>query len=295
MRCDLHVHTIHSGMCTLPVLKTICRECYSNPEEVYKRLKGSGMDLVTVTDHDSIGAAESLRRYRDFFLSEEVTCRMPSGTEVHLGVYDIDERQHTAIQVRRNDLPRLLAYLREQRILFSLNHAFSSLTGRRESVDFEWFSACFPILEGLNGHLLPNNNRLASELAETNSRGVIAGSDAHTLLSVGSAFTEVPGARNQEEFMRGLKCGKGRMWGNSGSYWKLTRDVLWITLELIAEKPALSPLMPLALAIALVTLLKCALEARFARHYGRYATNRRPVCIEPLVAPEEYESVEVAT
>ncbi len=295
MRCDLHVHTIHSGMCTLPVLKTICRECYSDPQEVYKQLKRSGMDLVTVTDHDSIGAAESLWRYRDFFLSEEVTCRMPSGTEVHLGVFDIDERQHTAIQVRRNDLPRLLAYLREQRILFSLNHAFSSLTGRRESVDFEWFSACFPVLEGLNGHLLPNNNRLASELAEANSRGVIAGSDAHTLLSAGSAFTEVPGARNREEFIRGLKCGKGRVCGNSGSYWKLTRDVLWIALELIAEKPALSLLMPLALAIPAVTLTKCALEARFARRYGRYATRLRPMPVDTRIPEGTLSSAEVAS
>ena len=33
-----------------------------------------------------IEAAEALRKYRDFFLSEEVTVRMPSGTEMHLGV-----------------------------------------------------------------------------------------------------------------------------------------------------------------------------------------------------------------
>jgi hypothetical protein len=52
---------------------------------VYDRLHRRGMDLVTLTDHDSIGGAEELRPYPDFFVSEEVTCRMPSGTRVTLG------------------------------------------------------------------------------------------------------------------------------------------------------------------------------------------------------------------
>ena len=75
-------------------MKHICRECYSEPEAVYERLKRLGMSLVTVTDHDSIDASEVLRRYPDFFVSEEVTCRMPSGTEIHVGVYNVTEGQH---------------------------------------------------------------------------------------------------------------------------------------------------------------------------------------------------------
>lgn len=39
MKCDLHAHTLHSGMCTLPVAKRFCRE---------RRL---GTDLITITDH----------------------------------------------------------------------------------------------------------------------------------------------------------------------------------------------------------------------------------------------------
>ena len=63
---------IHSGMCTVPVFNRICRESYNDPLEVYGILKRRGMDLVTITDHDSIGAAEQLRKFPDFFLSEEV-------------------------------------------------------------------------------------------------------------------------------------------------------------------------------------------------------------------------------
>src|SRR5258708_31805149 len=86
MRCDLHVHSVASGMFDVPGLSRICRESYNDPTEVYQRLKRLGMSIVTITDHDSIDAVETLRRYPDFFLSEEVTVKMPSGTQMHLGV-----------------------------------------------------------------------------------------------------------------------------------------------------------------------------------------------------------------
>src|SRR3984957_9135054 len=135
MKCDLHVHTRHSGKCSIPLLNRICRESYNDPEAVYQSLKRRGMDLVTITDHDSIDAAESLRHYPDFFLSEEVTVVMPGGREMHVGVYDIDERQHYEIQRRRNYLESLIVYFNEQRLFYSANHVFSGLTGRRTSQD----------------------------------------------------------------------------------------------------------------------------------------------------------------
>src|SRR5256885_16523678 len=103
MRCDLHVHSTASGMCNTAGLRSVCRESYNDPLEVYDRLKRLGMSIVTVTDHDSIDAVEALRRFPDFFLSEEVTAQMPSGTEMHLGVYRIPKRDPTEIQRRRKD------------------------------------------------------------------------------------------------------------------------------------------------------------------------------------------------
>jgi predicted metal-dependent phosphoesterase TrpH len=145
MRCDLHVHTLHSGMCTVPVLRRICRESYSDPRAVYETLKRRGMDLVTITDHDSIDAAESLRSYPDFFLSEEVSAISPSGTEMHVGVYDIQERHHLELQRLRADLLSLIAYLDEQQIFFTINHVYSSLTGRRTEADCAFEPAGFRI------------------------------------------------------------------------------------------------------------------------------------------------------
>src|ERR1700720_2431859 len=165
MRCDLHVHTRNSGMCGVPFLNRICRESYNDPQAVHETLKQRGMDLVTVTDHDSIDAAEPLRGHPDFFLSEEVTCTMPSGTTVHVGVYDLTERQHIEIQRRRDDFICLLAYLTERRLLFSVNHIFSSLTGRRVLDDFAWIEAYVPALEVYSGQMQPFHNRQAAQLA----------------------------------------------------------------------------------------------------------------------------------
>src|SRR5271167_3354840 len=209
----MHVHSYFSGACTTPFVSAFCRESYSNPREVHVLLKRRGMDLFTLTDHDSIEGAEKLRREPNFFLSEELTCRMPSGTEVHIGVYDFHERQHAQLLQRRSDLVALLMYLTEKRIFFSINHVFSSVTGRRELEDFKWFNEYFPAFEIKNSHMLERANDNAAKLAKQWGKIGIGGSDAHALPSVGSAYTEVLGARDKDEFFEGLRNGLGRVSG----------------------------------------------------------------------------------
>src|SRR5579875_765558 len=269
MKCDLHVHTLHSGMCTLPLFRRFCRESYSDPEEVYATLKRRGMDLVTVTDHDSIGASEPLRRHPDFFLSEEVSRLTSSGTRLHMGVYGIAERDHLQLQRRARDLPSLLAYLEERGLLFSVNHVFSSLTGPRRQADFEEFAARFPALETLNGAMLEIANRSAAALAAQTGKIAVGGSDAHTLASLGRTYTEVRGARNASEYLAGLKLGRGRVAGESGDYCKLTRAVASIGCDLMRERRAARLLAPLLAAVPLVTLLNLAVEYAFAQKWSR--------------------------
>jgi hypothetical protein len=77
----------------------------------------------------SVDASEALRRRPDFFLSDEIICVTPSGMEIHVGAYGIEERDHIQLQRRRHDVPALAAYLYERNIFFTVNHMFSSLTG----------------------------------------------------------------------------------------------------------------------------------------------------------------------
>lgn len=234
-------------MFTFAGLRHFARECHTDALELAETLRARGMDLVTVTDHDSIEAAEALRHRPDFFLSEEVTCHAPSGTEVHIGVYDIDERQHREVQMRRDDLPRLAAYLEEEKLFASVNHVTSTLTGRRTAADFASFAA-FPAFEGLNGQVPAANNACARQLARRWQRRLVAGSDGHTLNAAARAYTEVPGARNRREFFAGLRAGRARLRGRAGSWPQLTRDVLQIAGDVAREHPlavALAPIVPL--------------------------------------------------
>jgi predicted metal-dependent phosphoesterase TrpH len=256
-------------MCQQPVFRRWCRECYSEPDEAYEVLKRRGMDLVTITDHDSIGAAGTLGRHADFFTSEEVTCTMPSGTEIHMGVYDISESQHTELARRATDFFRLLHYLNEQRIFFSINHVFSHLTGRREIEDFEMFLEHFPAIETRNGQILPQNNQHAARLARKWRKAQVAGSDAHTLEFAGTTYTEVPGARNKAEFLAGLRAGFGRPAGETGNYWKLTRTVVHIASRMMDEKRWTVLFAPIVALVPAAILTNYLMEVSFARRWRR--------------------------
>jgi predicted metal-dependent phosphoesterase TrpH len=268
-------------MCTVPLLRAVCRESYNEPVAVYEKLKRLGMDLVTITDHDSIDSVEILRSRPDFFLSEEVTCHLPSGTELHVGVYDITEHDHIELQRRREDFESFAAFCRERDLFFSANHVFSSLTGRRSLEDFALFESAFPALETHNGHMLPRANRNAAALADLAGKAEVGGSDAHAMASVGCAYTVVPGARNQREFLLGLRRGQAKVRGQQGGFLKLTRDVLSIGGSMVREAPWTLPIATLGALVPLIILGNYALETFFAhwwmaRHLQSRASRNAP-------------------
>jgi predicted metal-dependent phosphoesterase TrpH len=260
-------------MFTAPVLDRICRESYNDPREVYDRLKHLGMSIVTLTDHDSIDGAEVLRRYPDFFLSEEVTVRMPSGTEMHLGVYGLTERDHVEIQRRRTDFLGLVMYLTERKLFFSANHIFSGLTGRREAADYHWLESYVPAFETRNGQMWPKANASAARLAARLEKSAIAGSDSHTIAGLGQTYTEVPDARTTEEFLAGLRAGCGRILGEHGSCGKLTLDVFSIVKSLFCEKPWTLLASPLAVLVPAFTLSHWIREIRFCQKWTALLEN----------------------
>jgi predicted metal-dependent phosphoesterase TrpH len=288
MRCDLHVHTVHSGMCTVPVFSRVCRESYSEPLALYETLKRRGMDLVTVTDHDSIDAAEELRRFPDFFLSEEVTCTMPSGTEMHAGVYGIRERDHVELQRRRTDVESLLAYAGENGLFVTVNHLYSSLTGKRTEEDFVVFARSFHGVETLNGQILKSANQMAADFAARFGKSAIGGSDAHTLASAGRTFTQVQGAAGIPDYLAGVRQGRATPSGESGDFVRLTSAVFEIGGRLMLEKPwmlSFSWLFPAIPAFVLANYLK---ELAFAWRWKR----RQPGYVNglPVVAAVEVAS-----
>jgi predicted metal-dependent phosphoesterase TrpH len=286
MRCDLHVHSWYSGRTEIPVLERVGRECYSHPLDVYERARRRGMDLVTLTDHDTIEGALSLVHLPDTFVSEEVTVFLDWGRRLHVNVFGLDERQHRSLQARRHDFESFLAFLAEQRLPASVNHLFSALTGARELADLRQPLGRLPLIEALSGAMPEGHNERARLVGREAGMAPVGGSDAHSLAHVARAFTTVPGARTKEEFLGGLRTGLTVPSGRSGSYARLTgevarifaagyaeagRDLLAGALSAslrVAASLAMAPLLPL---IPLFTLGVYAHERRFgARHFRAF-------------------------
>jgi len=248
MRCDLHVHSWYSGRAEVPVLEHVGRECYSDPLDVYERALARGMDLVTLTDHDSIDGALRLAGRSRFFSGEEVTVCLPGGRQLHVSVFDVDERRHAALQARRRDPEAMFAFVAEERLPASVNHLFSRLTGRREVADLRLPLGRLGLVEARNGAMPESHNDKAALVGGVAGMAPIGGSDAHCLAHVARAYTEVPGARTKEEYLDGLRRGLTIPRGRSGSYARLTSEVTRIFaagyLETIRDAAAgsLSPL-----------------------------------------------------
>jgi len=255
MRCDLHVHSKYSGPADLPFLGRFARESYSEPAEIHETALRRGMDLVTITDHDSIDGAFELAGRPDFFIGEEVTCLLPASRQLHLGVFDITETHHLQIQCLRDDPEALFAYLAQEKIPFCVNHLFSPLTGAREVQDLHLALRNSPLIEAHNGMMPATTNESARSVGRAFGLGPVGGSDAHTLAPLGRSYTTVPRARNKKEFLDGLRLGLTVPSGQSGSYARLTADVIRIFLAALAENTASFPKGFAGAARAVVTLL----------------------------------------
>lgn len=235
MRLDSHVHTTHSGRATVFPFNHFMRESYNTPESVYETAKRRGMDLVTITDHDQISGALALLD-RDLNLAPggrervivgcEVTAEFPDADLcVHLNVLDITPAQHDEIQRLRQDVGELMPYLHEQDIYTSLNHVASGING---PLTAGHLAAALPWVDGLeviNGTRLPSQNRTAMCLAAASGKHLLGGGDSHTGRGIGLTWTEVPGARTREEFMAGLRAGRGIAGGAHGGAATMMSDM----------------------------------------------------------------------
>jgi predicted metal-dependent phosphoesterase TrpH len=259
------------------------------------------MDLVTLTDHDTIAGALEIAGAPDTFISEEVTCAVPGGRELHLGVFDITEGQHEGLQARRRDLEALFAYAAEQRIPVCVNHPFSALTGRRAPSDLSLAFAGATHIETRNGMMSARSNDHARVAGRRVGLDACGGSDAHTLASVARAFTCVIAA-DRAEFLAGLRAGRTIPAGRAGTYARLTADVASLSaLGLrdqarlaagggrrdVARLLALLVLVPLLPLLPLVTAATYADEQIFAWRHGRRFSRlpSRPRRQPPLFGP----------
>ena len=268
LRADLHVHTWHSGYNhDLPFLRS--RDCFADPLAVYQSAKARGMDLVAITDHDSIdGALELLSRApdaSDVIMGEEVSCWLPIDgagrrVEVHFGTWGMTETAHRELQPLRGNALEVAAYLRAAGIFFAFNHPFHFYQGQLPLERYlDLLIEAAPAIETRNGAMLPAHNRLASALAQSRGKVVVGGSDAHTLRRVGTTWTAAPGA-TRDEYLANVAAGRGRVGGVHGGTFQLAADIYgviaqyWLSLAGLRRHEISVPRRILGASFSLATL-----------------------------------------
>jgi predicted metal-dependent phosphoesterase TrpH len=236
LKADLHCHTFYSGK-TDHMTAFEPMDSYSTPQQLYQVAKKRGMDLVTITDHDSIdGCLKFLETHpeaNDFFIGEEVTVQVPQFKKsVHIAVYDITEKQHKEIAYLKENFDDTVSYLRSERIIHSLNHLFHCFPSNSHGRGFlEKMIDSFQLFEGLNGAIDEGHNRIMQRLAEFfPGKGLTAGSDSHTLLRLGTCFTACR-ARTKSEFLAELRAGRTRIGGKYGHFHYMFNDAMGVYLN----------------------------------------------------------------
>jgi len=202
------------------------------------------MDLVTITDHDSIdGCLEVLNRLGDlpdFLIGEEVSAFFPQfHHEVHIGVYGLNEAQHREIQRLRANGEELVAYLRQSGILYVLNHFFHDFANLFCLHQFiERMAHLFDVFEIRNGSQQREHNAFIVELLERYQQGrkagqtigMVGGSDSHTLRRIGRTYT-ASRARNRQEFLEDIRAGRTVVFGRHSNHLSLAADIYGVVLR----------------------------------------------------------------
>ena len=247
MKADLHVHSYHSAY-TAHLRFLGSRDSYSDPGRIYEAAKRRGMDLVSITDHDSLdGCLEFLDRHPDspdFIVGEEIECAFPDWKgrkgeplKAHIGVWGLDERIHREVQPLRENAVELVEYLRSKDLVFAINHLFFFFDEQLPVQEYvASMLSLFPAVETRNGSMLQEQNELIADLscgplARTSAPlAQIGGSDAHTLARVGRTYTEVP-STSRAEFLAGIRAGHGQVRGEHGSTCVLAREIYGVILH----------------------------------------------------------------
>ncbi len=227
MKIDLHVHSKYSVRPSQWVLQKLgCPECFTEPAELYRIARQKGMDMVTITDHNTISGSAEIAHLPGAFISEEVTTYFPDdGCKAHVLVYDINDAIHREIQKLRENIFDLVRYLRLTGIVHVLAHPLYSVNDKLNIEHFEKFLLLFENFE-LNGarddfqnraiRLILENltPRIIDMLAEKHGieplfkdpwrKSQTGGSDDHSSLNIARRYTMVLGARDLDEFLDGI-------------------------------------------------------------------------------------------
>ena len=241
MKADLHLHSRFSDRSADWIFRRFdFPDSYSQPQALYDVLRSRGMDLVTLTDHNSIKGALEIAELPGVFLSEEVTTYFPEDRcKIHLLVWNLTEAQHREIFVLRENIFELQAYLSQQNLAHAVAHPLHQVNHKLTRSHLEQLCLLFQCFEGRNGlrndllnqtlvfllaSLTPEKlahyaekHGLAATHPEPWQKVLTAGSDDKSGMFAAKTYTEVASGRTVEDFLGQVRAGKATMRGEGGS------------------------------------------------------------------------------
>ncbi|MCJ2166189.1 MULTISPECIES: glycosyltransferase [unclassified Pseudodesulfovibrio] len=225
---DMHVHSKFSTRPSQWILQKIgCPESFTEPIDLYNIACARGMDMVTITDHNTIAGALEIAHLPNTFVSEEITTYFPEDKcKLHVLAYGISEVQHQDIQRHRENVFDLVPYLREQNIVHVLAHPLFAVNDRLTPAHFEQSLLLFDLFEE-NGTRDARQNQTLRDivtrltpmdmerLANTHKtapwgdtpweKGLTGGSDDHSSLNIARMFTAFTGQPTLTNVLKGLR------------------------------------------------------------------------------------------
>lgn len=194
MKMDLHCHSEASSDCITPISRL--------PERCLRR----GIRVQAITDHNEIWGAQKLKELveeKGYPLTVIVGEEVSTAEGEIVGLF-LEEKIEAGLSPEDT-----VAQIREQGGLVLLPHGFDPLKRFRLKEDARArIEDEIDIVETFNARISrPRWNREAVAWAETMGILMSAGSDAHTLADIGSAWVEVEErpVRNAEELLLALE------------------------------------------------------------------------------------------
>ncbi len=218
-KADLHTHTKHSGLSKVLFLKI--PDSVSEPEDVVRAAEARRLDVLCVTDHNSIrGGLEAKKHAKsvEVVVGEEV---QTADGEV-LGLFLNDNVPSGLTAQETIDIIHGMGGVAVAAHPFSAH--CSALGDKALGLD----------LDGIEVFNAFHRDRYSNELAVSRCSGsgkaLTGGSDAHAPMMVGDGYTTFEG-RTAEELRKAIV---NRRTGHGGQYTTI-RNVVWMTTLLVLD------------------------------------------------------------
>lgn len=191
VRMDSHLHTLHSG------------DSVTTLEQMLEGARSAGLDVIAVTDHHAITAAQQMQE-----MAAEYQVRVVVGEEVRTPLGEIIGLFLTERVPYVLPLTEAAARIRDQGGLVYAPHPFDPIRsglGRR-GLDQLAEAGMLDIIEVYNAKVPEEAvNDLARAAAVEFGVPGAAGSDAHDPEGIGAAFVELDDFIDRDDYLRALR------------------------------------------------------------------------------------------